>query len=236
MHLSWTRDWNDVTGDLAKLSGAMVSSNMTTQSVFSRGRAFLSLVAILGIIPGAATGAQTGGARVALPRPGGTDGGNRGAAGSTQGAKTLPLAGTLSAEAARGLGGPPANLPTGIPARRGESVTNRRSRALGVDLYLPLAVMDAPAYGRGSSTMAIELQPSDVVREFTFYPTTQPPTWRVVPEEHPVQGWRAVDVSDVVCDQSGSCFPVTTRLLARWAPSLRAYAFRDRIGRIWRVE
>jgi hypothetical protein len=63
-----------------------------------------------------------------------------------------------------------------------------------------------------------------------------PPAWRIVPDEHPVQAWRTVDVDDVVCNAGGVCSTVTTRLLAKWVPALRAYAFVDRVGRMWRVE
>lgn len=141
-----------------------------------------------------------------------------------------PLVGTLGPAAARALSKPPAS--TGARNRPRSTSPGKRV------LTLPYAyiVADAPAYGRGSSTRAVQPVSPAVVSPPDFYPSAQAPVWRVVPEEHPVQAWRLVDVNDVVCNARGACTVVTTRLHARWAPALRAYAFRDRVGRIWTVE
>lgn len=149
-----------------------------------------------------------------------------------------PPIGTLGRAAARALSVQPSEptrgLTTGAPLN---AVTvGGYGRPLGIGGYIPLSVIDAPVYQRGGSTLGVVTVSPPVVREPAFYPTMQPPTWRVVPEDRPVQAWRVVDVTDVVCSPQGACSSVTTRMLARWAPAMRAYAFRDRVGRIWQVE
>lgn len=142
-----------------------------------------------------------------------------------------PLVGTISSGAGRVAGPPPNPLtPNGIKTRR------IGTRPLGSAVYIPLGVADAPVYNRGGSTLSVETVSSPVVNEPAFYPTPQPPVWRLVKEEKPVQGWRLVDVDDVVCYPSGGCRTVTTRVVARWIPPLRGYGFRDRLGRLWQVE
>ena len=153
------------------------------------------------------------------------------------GQQQAPLIGTLAPAAARASRGnadrPSTAVGLGIPA---SALGPAQRHLLGVGAYVPLAVIDAPAYGRGTSTRVIRpLSPPQVTAP-AFYPTTAPPTWNVVKEAHPVQAWRLVDVEDTICDASGACAPVSTRLKARWMPALGGYAFRDRIGRIWRVE
>ncbi|MGV3709220.1 MAG: hypothetical protein ACO1Q7_10285 [Gemmatimonas sp.] len=179
--------------------------------------------------------AQTsGGGRTAIPRtsppanPSSSPGGAR---------SVPPPVGTLGPAAARALSGRPARsgLSTGI-APFNAITAGRNGRPLGIGGYVPLSVIDAPVYQRGGSTLGVVTVSPPVVSEPAFYPTMQPPTWRVVPEERPVQAWRVVDVTDVVCNPQGGCSSVTTRMLARWAPAMRAYAFRDRVGRIWQVE
>ncbi|MEO7363586.1 MAG: hypothetical protein ABI120_24860 [Gemmatimonadaceae bacterium] len=151
--------------------------------------------------------------------------------------KNAPLTGTVGPEAARALSGnpdrPSTHLGQGLPASRLGSSTHV---PLGIGGYVPLAVIDAPAYGRGSSTLVMAPLSPERVSAPSFYPTTEPPTWTVVPEAHPVQAWRLVDVEDTICNPIGACTRVRTRVQARWMPSLGGYAFRDRIGRIWRVE
>lgn len=144
-----------------------------------------------------------------------------------------PLMGTLGPDAARALAGQSSSAPDGDlrPDRR-------RLTRLGTlgDAYIPLLVQDAPMYNHGGTTLSVRTVSPEAATAPAFYPTMQKPVWRVVPEEHPVQAWRLVDVDDVVCDARGECFAVTTRMLARWAPALRSYAFRDRVGRIWLVQ
>lgn len=152
-------------------------------------------------------------------------------------AKNPPLSGTLGPDAARALRAGADQRPGSIPLGIGASTLGpSKRRGLGVGGYVPLSVVDAPAYGRGSSTLVVQpLSPPQVTAP-AFYPTAEPPRWRVVAEEHPVQAWRLVDVEDTVCDPAGACSRVRTRMQARWMPALGGYAFRDRVGRIWRVE
>lgn len=235
-----------MTADLAKLSSDMVSSNMTAPVSVSIAL-FVGLVAAIGL-PGTAS-AQRGTGRVATPRP---QAPAQGSAASGTGSNSSPgkaspqapqtdgradapaLSGTLNFETHR----PPTTprLTTGIPLGSAAPGARFRSRPLGIGVYVPLGVADAPAYGRGGSTQAVATVSPDVVSVPAFYPTMEPPVWRVIAEERPVQAWRVIEVTDVVCDATGRCNPVTTRMLARWAPQLSAYAFRDRVGRVWRVE
>lgn len=145
-----------------------------------------------------------------------------------------PLVGTISPQA--GQVAAPATTPSVSTSRNWEGKRAIRTRPLGPGVYIPLLVRDAPVYQRGVSTLVVAPVSTPVVSEPAFYPTPAAPSWRIVPEDHPVQGWRLVDVDDVICYPTGHCRAVTTRVVARWIPMLRGYGFRDRVGRVWRVE
>lgn len=169
--------------------------------------------------------------RSARPRPS-TAGGT-----TVSPASAPPLSGTLGPAVTPSLNGAPREndgpVRRGIPQSR---LKPGQTGVIGPGRYVPLSVDDAPAYGRGSSTLLVMPVSPAQVSAPAFYPTTEPPRWRVVPEEHPVQAWRLVDVEDTVCDAAGQCTRVKTRLQARWVAALGGYAFRDRVGRVWRVE
>lgn len=143
-----------------------------------------------------------------------------------------PLVGTISEKAGRVAPASPAGI---APIDRNSS-GRIRTRALGTAFYIPLSVQDAPVYNRGGSTLAIAPVSSPVVSQPEFFPTAAAPVWRLVAEDRPVQAWRLVDVDDVICYPSAGCRTVTTRVVARWIPTLRGYGFRDRLGRLWQVE
>lgn len=179
-----------------------------------------------------AVGTSTTGSRTAQPR---SVAPNSAAPATPRSAPSQPV-GTLGPEAARALRGElnaGSKVGSGIPA---SNLGPSRQLDLGGGRYIPLSVADAPNYARGSSTLLIAPVSPAQVSTPAFYPTTEPPTWTVVPEEHPVQAWRLVDVEDTVCDTFGQCRRVKTRLQARWVGALGGYAFRDRVGRVWRVE
>lgn len=181
------------------------------------------------LLAGGAT-AQSAPPRVAVPRTG-----HPTPPPAPRPAASVRPIGTLNAEGFLQPNRPPVQG-TGLSRGPVNALSPGRHRPLSVGDYIPLLVIDAPAYGRGTSTrVMVPLSPLEATPP-AFYPTLQPPTWRIVPEDHPVQAWRLVVVDDVVCNPAGYCAPVTTRLQARWVPSLRGYAFRDRLGRIWRVE
>jgi hypothetical protein len=150
-----------------------------------------------------------------------------------------PLAGTLGADAARALGNPWKAVEAEAVARRrpnraSEGADARRHSIEGE--FLLYGVTDAPAYQRGGSTLLVQPLSSTTGNAPQWYPSPAPPQWRVVTDAHPVQAWRQIEVTDVVCSANGACGAVHTMLLARWAPALRGYAFTDRLGRVWRVE
>ncbi|MBC8087246.1 MAG: hypothetical protein H7Z40_08255 [Phycisphaerae bacterium] len=145
-----------------------------------------------------------------------------------------PLVGTLSAQAGQVAGTP--TMPSRNSGITGGGPRSIRTRPLRTGGYVPLLVRDAPMYQRGGSTLAVGPVSTPVVSPPAYYPTAAAPVWRIVPEEHPVQGWRLVDVDDVICFPTGACRAVTTRVMARWIPTLRGYGFRDRVGRLWQVE
>ena len=146
-----------------------------------------------------------------------------------------PLIGTLNSGLASALG-PGSTNKLGSASAVSSANGSPSVLRLGGSVLVPLRVIDAPAYTRGGSTRAMQPVSPTVVSEPSFYPTMQPPKWRLVAEEHPVQAWRVIEVEDVVCSTAGVCSSVLTRMIARWAPMLGAYAFVDRVGRIWRVE
>ena len=199
-------------------------------------RASLTATAVVSLTSAslfAQTAGGAGAARSARERPASSA---SGALPATPSAGTS-LSGTLGPDAARVLSGNPVpRSGTGALGIAPPVLGPSRHRPLSVGQYVPIMVTDAPAYGRGSSTLMVQpLSPPQVTAP-SFYPTTEPPTWTIVKEEHPVQAWRLVDVDDTICDASGSCTRVRTRMQARWMAALAGYAFRDRIGRVWRVE
>lgn len=224
-------------GDQAKLAGGVASSNSLSArghrvfyarkptfvmpSIVNRCQGSLLLMVCLACIPSVGVLAQ------ARPRtPPAVP------ATATPRAPSAPLVGTISDQA----GSVAPVSATGTRAIDRNSPTRIRTRPLGPALYIPLAVQDAPVYNRGGSTLSVAPVSSPVVIEPEFFPTAERPVWRLVAEERPVQGWRLVDVDDVICYASGGCRTVTTRVVARWIPTLRGYGFRDRLGRQWQVE
>ena len=67
-------------------------------------------------------------------------------------------------------------------------------------------------------------------------PTAERPRWVLDTTVAPVQAWRDLIVSDVVCDAYAYCVDRVQRLRARWLPACACYAFADGWNRIWRVE
>ncbi|MEQ1690693.1 MAG: hypothetical protein ABMA00_05370 [Gemmatimonas sp.] len=117
----------------------------------------------------------------------------------------------------------------------GSSDRSARTRPQGVVL---LRIADAPL-----SRAGIALSGRDaMVREkrslplAAWTPTAERPRWVRDASVRPVDAWRDLIVTDVVCDPAGDCRERQQRLRARWIAGCRCYAFADGWGRIWRVE
>jgi hypothetical protein len=153
-----------------------------------------------------------------------------------------PLVGTI----APGAVGAPAPTPVpigglrtqpipGAGARgpRGTGVTPIRGRfAPGV---VPLAVADASVLQRGVVVQA-EAPPNGPGASPYWTPTAQRPRWRQDSSVAPVQAWRDLIVTDVVCNPSATCLERHQRVRARWIAGCACYAFADALSRVWRVE
>ncbi len=153
-----------------------------------------------------------------------------------------PLVGTV----APGAVGAPAPTPVpigglrtqpipgaGVRGPQGTGVSPVRGRfAPGV---VPLAVADAPVLPRG---VVVHSDPPTVDEGGGLYwtPTAQRPRWVQDSSVVPVQAWRDLIVTDVVCNPAGACRDRQQRVRARWIAACACYAFADALSRIWRVE
>ncbi len=97
-----------------------------------------------------------------------------------------------------------------------------------------LGVTDAPilrggiVYGPHGETRSVPVR--------TWFPTSDRPRWRVDFSLTPVQAWRDLIVTDVVCDGYGACMERDQRVRAPWVPVCRCYLFTDALGRRWEIE
>lgn len=102
----------------------------------------------------------------------------------------------------------------------------------------PLAVVDAPYPRLGVVAPPHVGEPvrQDEPSGRLWTPTVDKPRWRVDSTERPVQAWRDLVVTDVVCTPDGDCVQRERKTRAPWVAACRCYAFRDALGRAWRVE
>lgn len=100
-----------------------------------------------------------------------------------------------------------------------------------------MSVADAP---RPLSAVAVSA-PDDAVadgsaRRGDWTPTAERPRWILDASVPPVQAWRDLIVTDMVCNLGGACLERRQRVRARWIAGCACYAFGDAWNRIWRVE
>lgn len=69
-----------------------------------------------------------------------------------------------------------------------------------------------------------------------WLPTPAKPQWTRDTTVTPVEAWRDLIVTDVVCNGAGLCVERQQRIRARWIASYGCYAFFDGWNRLWRVE
>ncbi len=69
-----------------------------------------------------------------------------------------------------------------------------------------------------------------------WVPTAERPRWVRDSTAEPVQAWRDLIVTDVVCNNGGTCLERRQPIRARWIARCACYAFADGWNRIWRVE
>lgn len=113
-----------------------------------------------------------------------------------------------------------------------------RSRPLARAARYPLRVVDAP-YSRGIGIVVpstASAQPVDLYSRAMWMPTSERPRWVIDSAQTPVQAWRDLIVTDVVCNNAGTCLDRQHRVRARWIARCDCYAFTDGLNRIWRVE
>lgn len=99
-------------------------------------------------------------------------------------------------------------------------------------------VADAPVLNGGVVVYGTDengMTPYRAPREI-WIPTAERPRWVRDTTVAPVQAWRDLIVSDVVCDNYGYCVDRVQRIRARWMATCACYAFADGWNRIWRVE
>ena len=99
-------------------------------------------------------------------------------------------------------------------------------------------VADAPVlnggivvYGTDETSMTVYREPRE-----RWIPTAERPRWVRDTSVTPVQAWRDLIVSDVMCDNYGYCVDRVQRIRAPWVAACACYAFADGWRRIWRVE
>ena len=142
-------------------------------------------------------------------------------------AQSRPLVGTVGPQAF----GPPAPTPKPIgglttrPIPRGEPIAG----------YRPYRVLDAPR-SLGGVGVSAPAAPTRAPRRPIWTPTAEKPRWVIDPSLKPVQSQRDLIVTDVVCNDVGTCRERTQRVAARWVARCGCYAFADGWNRVWRVE
>ena len=108
--------------------------------------------------------------------------------------------------------------------------------------YYPLGVGDAPLIRGGG--ISVQINPgafndrdrTGAYNIRTWYPAPNNPHWRIDTRLSPVQAWRDLIVTDVVCDGMGTCMEREQRVRAPWVAPCRCYMFTDALGRRWEVE
>ena len=133
-------------------------------------------------------------------------------------------------------------LPAAGHEPSGTGVTTRRggSRLGGI---VALAVADAPLVRGGVLVSPYDGTddrrgiPADRQYRTEYWtPTAERPRWTQDSSVAPVQAWRDLIVTDVVCNPAATCLERHQRVRARWIAGGACYAFADALNRIWRVE
>ncbi len=133
-------------------------------------------------------------------------------------------------------------LPAAGHEPSGTGVTTRRggSRLGGI---VALAVADAPLVRGGVLVRPYDGTddrrgiPADRQYRTEYWtPTAERPRWTQDSSVAPVQAWRDLIVTDVVCNPAATCLERHQRVRARWIAGCACYAFADALNRIWRVE
>ena len=146
-----------------------------------------------------------------------------------------PLVGTV----APGAVGKPAQQPRQLGGIRTEPIgrrTSEHSKQRGPRSHMrgvvPPRVADAPL-PRSGAIVIQDYAPSSSLR---WFPSINPPIWRIDSLAPRVDAWRDIVVDDVICSNSGACLDRSIRMRARWSAHCNCYLFADALNRIWRVE
>lgn len=161
---------------------------------------------------------------------------------TSQGRSSSSGAGTSASVGAEAIGRP-APTPTPIGGLKTVPIPPagaRGPRGTGVSVIrgvplrgvIPLAVADAPPVGGG---IVITQSSPDVPAGMVWTPTAERPRWVVDSSVAPVQAWRDLIVTDVVCNRAATCVERRQRVRARWVATCRCYAFADGLGRVWKT-
>jgi hypothetical protein len=70
----------------------------------------------------------------------------------------------------------------------------------------------------------------------SWYPAPNKPRWRIDTRLTPVQAWRDLIVTDVICNGAGTCMEREQGVRAPWVAPCRCYMFTDGLGRRWEIE
>ncbi|MBL0172896.1 MAG: hypothetical protein IPP90_19755 [Gemmatimonadaceae bacterium] len=148
--------------------------------------------------------------------------------------RPTPLVGTVSPNAI-GPAAPTAVPIGGLRTRPLSSPTNAAiaPRQAG---HLRFAVADAPRSQAGVVVATGTTGRRSDLPMPTWLPTAERPRWIPDPRVTPVQAWRDLLVTDVVCNGLGTCLERQQAIRARWIGGCRCYAFADGWNRVWRVE
>lgn len=149
----------------------------------------------------------------------------------------LPATALLSQSPSAGQRAATTQVPIGglqtRPIPPGSGAFGRPRRAL------PYYVTDAPLARGGVVVPAAPTPPVSNPSTRTrpsWIPTAQKPRWVVDSTLPPVQAWRDLIVTDVVCNLAGDCRERRQTVRAKWVARCGCYAFGDGWNRIWRVE
>ena len=132
-----------------------------------------------------------------------------------------------------GPAAPTATQIGGLVTRPIATAPTTSGRSLYRRVGVPLPVIDAPRTNSGVVTrdQSADEAWAPAVR---WVATGDRPRWRRDSSVTPVDAWRDLIVSDVVCNGAGVCRERQQRIRARWIPSCGCYAFADAWNRLWR--
>ncbi len=147
----------------------------------------------------------------------------------------LPVSASVSPNAV-GAPAPTATPIGGLRTRPIAAPTDVRAHVLArarpgtVLLQVPDAALQRPGIVTSSDNE------NEYSRGPRWIPTADAPQWRRDPRVRPVDAWRDLIVTDVVCNSNGACRQRELPVRAPWIARCGCYAFYDGWSRLWRVE